>query len=263
MKNKATALSDLIIEQKLDIIAVTESWLCGDTRDDHVLGDLKNTLPQYNIYHKPRKSKTGGGICLLSRNIYVVKRHTTPSYRSFEHMEFTISTKTASIELLATYRPPPSQKNKLTPNLFFEEFSSLLERVTIIPRQVILAGDFNIHVDVDLDPLAVNFRNVLISAGLQQHVKGRTHKNGHTLDLLITRKIDDVISDVNILYDTDSDHSAISCQIGISQPAAIRVTKTTRNLRDLAIPDFINDIGKSALANHLDRDLDTLALQTR
>ncbi|PIK45462.1 putative RNA-directed DNA polymerase from mobile element jockey-like [Apostichopus japonicus] len=70
-----------------------------------------------------------------------------------------------------------------------------------------------------------------------------------------------VISDVNILYDTDSDHSAISCQIGISQPAAIRVTKTTRNLRDLAIPDFINDIGKSALANHLDRDLDTLALQ--
>ncbi|PIK33914.1 hypothetical protein BSL78_29265 [Apostichopus japonicus] len=88
-------------------------------------------------------------------------------------------------------------------------------------------------------------------------------------DLIIEQKLDIIAvteswlcggTDVNILYDTDSDHSAISCQIAISQPAAIRVTKTTRNLRDLAIPDFINDIGKSALANHLDRDLDTLAL---
>ena len=42
--SKATALSNLIIEHKLDIIAVTESWLHGDNRDDYILADLKKTL---------------------------------------------------------------------------------------------------------------------------------------------------------------------------------------------------------------------------
>lgn len=78
---------------------------------------------------------------------------------------------------------------------FFNEFSAFMESIALIPDPLIIIGDFNIHVDHGTDCItAARFLNILRSMGFTQHVTGPTHKNGHTLDLIITRSFDRVVS---------------------------------------------------------------------
>lgn len=75
--------------------------------------------------------------------------------------------------------------------------------------KVIMAGDFNFHVDDATNAPASNFINVTESFNFLQHVKGPSHNRGHTLDLVFTLgmtfsslKLDDFISDHKcILFD--------------------------------------------------------------
>lgn len=53
-------------------------------------------------------------------------------------------------------------------------------------NNIIIIGDFNIHVDNPSCPLAVEFLSLLDCLGLQQHVEAPTHNKGYTLDLAIT-----------------------------------------------------------------------------
>lgn len=50
-----------------------------------------------------------------------------------------------------------------------------------------LVGDFNFHIDRQTDCDAKRFVSILDSFDLVQHVAGPTHRDGHTLDLVITR----------------------------------------------------------------------------
>lgn len=147
MKAKTPSICDMIIEQKLHLLLITESWLNGDSRDDCAIADLKNTLPQFNFHQRPRLDKKGGGVCILSHKGLVVKHNESHQFRSFEHMDTTISSGHSSFRLVTIYRPPPSKENELTAKIFFEDFSNLLEHVTIYPGRVLLSGDFNVHVD--------------------------------------------------------------------------------------------------------------------
>ena len=66
------------------------------------------------------------------------------------------------------------------------EFSSLLESYITKTGSLVIAGDFNFHIDDTTDTAAANFLSLLESFDLQ-HVRSCTHRGGHTLDLVITR----------------------------------------------------------------------------
>ena len=59
-------------------------------------------------------------------------------------------------------------------------------------KLLLITGGFNIHVVSPDDPDCVRFLDLLESMGLQQHVDVPTHKSGHTLDPIITRRADTV-----------------------------------------------------------------------
>ena len=87
------------------------------------------------------------------------------------------------MRILCVYRPPDESAYAL----FYEEFSRLLEH--ILARwsgDLLIVGDFNFHLD-DLNNR--HAKRFVDGFGLQQHVKGPTHKKGHTLDLIITRSV--------------------------------------------------------------------------
>ena len=79
------------------------------------------------------------------------------------------------------YRPPRGIFQE-----FLDEFSSLLENALFSKGRLLIAGDFNIHVNNPADGDALKFDSILNSMGLTQHVIGPTHSRGHTLDLVIT-----------------------------------------------------------------------------
>lgn len=55
---------------------------------------------------------------------------------------------------------------------------------------MIILGDFNLHVDNNVDCYSKRFTECLQFNGLIQHVKALRHTSGHALDLIITRKTD-------------------------------------------------------------------------
>ena len=108
--------------------------------------------------------------------------------------------------------------------MFFEEFSQLIEHLMedyFYP--LVIAGDFNFHVDDLNNRDAPKFTDLLESVNLIQHVKSPTHRHGHTLDLIITRKEEDMIADVQVLADVYSDHRVICCKINHPKPPPAKI----------------------------------------
>ncbi|XP_072022539.1 uncharacterized protein [Amphiura filiformis] len=261
MKNKATHVCDLIISERLDILAVTEAWLTGDHRDNHALADIKVTLPGYEVHCAPRTARRGGGICIIHRKEFQVKEYTAANFQSFESVDLLItSTNQSSFRLLTVYRPHRSKVNPISMKQFFSDFSLLLEDLSVYPGKFAVVGDFNIHVDDLNDSDASTMLNILASADLVQHVKESTHKHGHTLDLIISRQCDDLVSDpITVIRGLRSDHYAVCCAINVSRPQLSKLVIRSRKLRDINRDDMQNDIKSSCLFDDAeDRDPSTL-----
>lgn len=88
ISNKSTCICDLILDSKLNALVITESWLTGDHRDDHVIGDLKSTLPNYDFLQCPRKGSKGGGVCVIHRSSACTSLNGTHKFASFELLDF-------------------------------------------------------------------------------------------------------------------------------------------------------------------------------
>ena len=54
---------------------------------------------------------------------------------------------------------------------------------------IIIAGDFSLHIDDIVNPDAQVFLDLLTAFGLQNHVNFSIHKSKHTLDLILSECI--------------------------------------------------------------------------
>ena len=77
---------------------------------------------------------------------------------------------------------------------------------------------------------------------LQQHVNGPTHKKGHTLDLIMTRIGDRLVTNIEIHDPMLSDHLAVSCTLQLEKPPLERVEIQYRRLRNIDMDSFNNDL---------------------
>lgn len=81
---------------------------------------------------------------------------------------------------VVVYCPPYSNAD------FLPEFSDFMSYIVLNYDKVIIAGDFNIHIDDLSNRFASEFLNITESFNLVQYVFGPTHKCGHTIDLVFT-----------------------------------------------------------------------------
>ena len=87
-----------------------------------------------------------------------------------------------------------------------------------------------------------NSRTLFFSANLKQHVNGPTHHLGHTLDLLITCKMDTLVSHTIILPDLLSDHQVVVCFINLPWLPATCITVTHHKTQKIDLYAFQKDI---------------------
>lgn len=80
-------------------------------------------------------------------------------------------------------------------SVFFAEFAAYVEIVLVSKEELLISGNYNIHIDVAGDSDANTLSDFFESVGLQQHVEKHTHVQGHTLDLVISRRSDNIIED--------------------------------------------------------------------
>ena len=245
LNKKAVPVCDLIISERIDILAITETWLPAEYKSDTTLAEIGNTLKDFDSVHLPRKtSRSGGGVSVFLKRGLAVKENPSNPFYSMEYMDLSITTSNSSLQLVTVYRPPPSKENKLTPRMFFDEFATLLENLALNPGNLIITGDFNFHVDDTNDRDAVRFLDLLEATGYQQKVVGATHKHGHTLDLMIVRQEASLlvgVPNVTLHPRNISDHSSIMCTLDLPKPPTTKQTVQCRDLRRIDMDLWSND----------------------
>ena len=243
LSRKRSAINDFIYENNVDIFCVTESWLLP-VGDEAKCVDL--APPGYRTLSFPRCSR-GGGIAFVVRESLVPHLTTTSSFpfqhSSFELAHLSINLRQHRLHLFCLYRPPPNKKNKLSDNLFIEEFPSFLEHCNTIKGSPVIVGDFNIHVDVPTDPLTTRFTALLNDFGLHQAVTFPTHHKGHTLDLVISRRDEDLLMSTTPNYTLDfSDHYCVVSKLRLSRPSRPPVYVEARKIADIDTTAFMSDL---------------------
>jgi hypothetical protein len=131
-----------------------------------------------------------------------------------------------------------------------------MEQLIILPSNLLIAGDFNYHVDNSTNPDTIKFNKILESFNLQQHVNGPTHKKGYTLDLIITRIGDRLVTNIEIHDPMFSDHSAVSCTLQLEKLPLERAEIQYRKLRSINMDSFNEDLRKSNFSS--DSELPTI-----
>ena len=132
-----------------------------------------------------------------------------------------------------------------------------------------IAGDFNIHVDVPHDPDSVKQVNLLQSVGLQQHIAEPTQIQGHTLDLVITRSSADILKRIPVFDRFISDHTSVYGTLLPDRPCVTTKNIAHKKLKSTDLESLKQDLSDSLLRSdppglqvHLHsqapRDLDAL-----
>ena len=134
-----------------------------------------------------------------------------------EIAEWKITARNKPLTIIGVYRPPATKGTHNSVTTFTDEFMEIVQDELISNKNIIVLGDFNIHVDDENDPEAQGFLDCMIALGLEQHVHHHTHNKLHTLDHLYAESLDGLkVSNVH----TDlliSDHCAVIADLELER----------------------------------------------
>ena len=157
-----------------------------------------------------------GGVSVLLKDRVQINNIMCDTRETFELMDVRFRS-SLHLSVFVIYWPPES-----TYVLFCREFSRLLD--TTLPEHpgpIIFIGDINFHFDDPNDHYARRFANILGYFDLKQHVRGITHKDGHTLHLVITKSDDSLIKNIRVCDSAISDHRAIHWGLFLEKPSCV------------------------------------------
>ena len=208
IKGKDTLIVDQMLRGNIDLMAITETWLKPECNSEWC---KMNSFTQsgLHIISLPRQgAKRGGGVALaFGDNIKCVQMLLEEDKVFWQYALFRIETKSKHIlHALIVYHPPST---KGFPNsVFVSDFLEITAEITMNYKNIVIAGDFNMHMEDETNEEVCQFIQDLEIMGMQQSVHFFTHRQGHTLDLVITDK--DEMPNINCVPgDFLSDHRLI------------------------------------------------------
>ena len=187
MSNKLNYVFNLINDNNLDIVSITETWLTLDCDTSFV------DLPGFSFY----RGDTAGTVRKHGAGLYVSDSVSSCLIETAISNVVVVFLSDLGIFVASVYRPPSYDANENN-NLveFLRNFS--------VGREVVIMGDFNLP-SISWDhsggfsslystPTDRLFRECFAGCGLTQWVKGATFfPSGNTLDLVLTSEEDRVL----------------------------------------------------------------------
>ena len=173
LTSKGHIVQDYFTDRKYDFFCLTETW--QQPNDFSQLNDA--TPPGFVYISQPRGSGRGGGLAIIHREIWKVIPVSVPASNSFECIACKLPGPTPTI-VATVYRPPRPHSE------FLNDIAALLAHLSTLSPNVIMLGDFNIHLDNTTLPLTCDFSSCLESSGYRIFTDFPTHIKGHTLDLI-------------------------------------------------------------------------------
>jgi len=119
LRNKTLAVHSTIIEQSLDVLALTETW--HDNSDDMSL--RLSAHNGYAVVDTAQSTGRGGGVAIVSRKHLRYSRLSLPPCRTIEVIGARLITASGPVIIINIYRPGSERSS----SLFFEEVTGLFE----------------------------------------------------------------------------------------------------------------------------------------
>ena len=221
---------------KLDVVAITETWLNANTSSS--LLSLDGYLPPER---RDRTTGRGGGVMIYcSIDTPYTRRHDLEGQS--ESLWIQIETSKSNFILVGVYYRPPGQ-SAAERDIFLDDFAnSAVEALSNPADSVIILGDFNdCCVKWDSDHTKSELRNKLrdlsIYLGLSQMINDPTHISNegtpdHILDLILTNTPDMVGNTYILAPISNCDHCFITCNMLYTKPVYPQNKRTIWNFNE-------------------------------
>ena len=143
--NKINQFQHYLLENSIDVCAVTETWLRED--DEYRLCEI--LPPGFKIISKPRcDGRQGGGVALIYKENYTINQHMINiNSQCMELSAFDFHIQDCVIDLLVIYGYPNTSVVSFCNDLA----DTLGNNICTLKGHCILTGDFNIHTEDVLD----------------------------------------------------------------------------------------------------------------
>ena len=144
--NKIEELLATMIEDKIDICVINETWINESEESKMKLAEVKAILKQagYIILNIDRLRR-GGRVGIIYRQNLQIKQLDGLVQDALEMGLWKLTTANKAVHIMGIYHPPKSISNNSTMNLFFEELSDYLTENINNYEELIIMGDTNIH----------------------------------------------------------------------------------------------------------------------
>ena len=275
VKNK----SDLIVEtsklENLDFLVISETWLRKE--DAHWVATSSLATEEYRIQTINRQGKQGGGVALLHKNRYQVTRdHNAPQLDLLEYGIWSTRVRNRILTIAGLYHPPLGNTRN-TPARFLDQVSELVQYLFTNHKNLVLLGDFNIHVNRLDNQDTQTYIDTMEALGLVQHIDQPTHQLGNTLDLIYTESLEPILVNHAFTSNCILDHCLVGIELQMKKQQVRIESSKTRNYKNFSTSSFETSFNNStileednfelavkALEKELTRTLDELApLQDR
>ena len=189
-----------------------------------------------------RTGRKGGGVALIVKSHLRVKQIGEGQLRSFQFCKWQVQVHHTSITLVSIYHLPYNNKTKVTNAEFLDEYTDWIAETSANDKNLVICGDYNMHVNNPNDEDAASFLETNAALGLKQHVTFATHTSGNTLDLIFT-DINGRIGVADCIPDSyTSDHCNVLCKLSLKREDIQRKTVTYRKLTDIDTAEMAKHI---------------------
>jgi len=143
--NSSTSIATTVDESHYDVFLLTETW-----HTSHEDVALRRCVPAGYVCvdvarqtTNPDKQNHGGVAAVISDALDYRQLPVPFNPTTFESVAFTVGSLDSTVAVLLIYRPGSSAVT----DAFFTELSTYLEVFALYKCQILVAGDFNIHVE--------------------------------------------------------------------------------------------------------------------
>ena len=235
IKNKDDIIAEFLHNTKLDVLVATKTWL--SLEDNIWKNGLEIVKERYGFNEMHWCKRRGVGLALLHKTNLKVKRFSQCMSPSIELAVWKVTSLHMSLHIVGVYRPP----DKSIPE-FLDLFTEYIADLTAEHENIVLVGDFNIHVNDEDNPNVVIFLDTMTAIGFHQYINGSMHCSGNCLDLVFAEELSWMKVKKCLIGDYLSDHAVVLCGLKIPKQDQVRKWITYRNINGIDGDEFTNDL---------------------
>ena len=231
---------DIIVEtskiENLDFLVISETWLGEE--DTHWLATSSLDIGDYRIQTINRQGKQGGGVALLHKDRYQVTRdYNAPQLDLLEYSIWSTRVRNKTLTIVGIYHPPLGSTRN-TQARFLDQVSDLVQYLFTNHKNLVLLGDFNVHVNKLDNQDPQSYLDTMEALGLVQRIDQQTHRLGNTLDLVYTESLGPIRIYHALTSSYISDHCLVGIELQMKKQLVSIESSKTRSYKDFNPSDF-------------------------